>query len=173
MELILTPFTGFPEHRITFTIHSDGTKLICDYHLFGDTGKVSLDDSEGGARKLYLWLDTCFELFIKSGAGGRYYEFNFAFNGDWNVFRFDEYRGPLAESDDFTVCSRVMGITQEHLHFRTEITPAPGVLPGEFRFLPSTVVKLVSGEEFFFASDHSSPNADFHDHTTYKNRMNF
>ncbi len=173
MKLILTPFKGRSEHELTFTIHTDGTKLICDYHLAGDIEQLSLAFDGGGARKLYLWLDTCFELFIKPDTGGRYYEFNFASNGDWNVFRFDEYRGPLAESDDFTACSRIIGITREHLHLRAEISLADHVLRGKINFLPAVVLKLKTGEEFFLASHHSSPEPDFHDHTTYKNRLEF
>lgn len=173
MKLILTPFSGAPEHRVTFTVNNDGKTLICDYIISGNISQISLAEGRGGARKMYLWLDTCFELFIKPAGGKRYYEFNFASNGDYNIFQFDQYRGPLVESGAFSVCSRIITIDREHLHFRAEITPTDCVASGEFAFLPTMVMKLVTGEEIFYASHHSHPNPDFHDHNTYKNVYNF
>ncbi len=173
MKLILTPFSGDPEHRITFAINNMNGALICDYFIEGTMADMELAGTTGGARKMYLWLSTCFEMFIKPDGGTTYYEFNFAPNGDYNIFRFEVYRGPIVESDDFIACSRIVSIDREHLHFRAEITPAKRFSPVGFSFLPSMVLKLKNGEEFFLASHHSSPNADFHDHRTYKNRMEF
>ncbi len=173
MKLILTPFSGNPEHRVEFNLSTAGRALICDYFITGDISKLSLNITQGGARRLYLWLDTCFELFIKPAGGSRYYEFNFAPNCDYNIFQFDRYRAPLQESGAFITCSRILSIDREHIHFRAEITPADGVISGEFSFLPSMVIKHVTGEELFYASHHSHPNPDFHDHNTYKNVYNF
>lgn len=173
MKLILTPFTGDPEHRIFFAVSNTNGTLTCDYSIEGNTADIMLAEATGGARKMYLWLTTCFELFIRPDGGTAYYEFNFAPNGDYNIFRFEVYRGPLVESNDFTACSRIVTLDREHLHFRAEITPAKRFPLRGFSFLPSMVLKLKTGDEFFLASHHSSPNADFHDHNTYKNRLEF
>ena len=173
MKLILKPFSGLAEHDVVFSLSTKESTLICDYFVTGNIEQINLNTAEGGARKMYLWLDTCFELFIKPAGGDRYYEFNFASNGDYNIFQFDMYRGPLQESGAFTACSHLVNIDREHLHFRAEIKPGDGMASGEFSFLPTMVMKLVTGEEIFYASHHSHPNPDFHDHNTYKNVYNF
>ena len=39
-----------------------------------------------------LWRHTCFEAFVRVGDGPRYHEFNLAPSGEWNSYRFDDYR---------------------------------------------------------------------------------
>ena len=39
-----------------------------------------------------LWRHTCFEAFVRVGGGAPYHEFNLAPSGEWNGYRFDDYR---------------------------------------------------------------------------------
>ena len=63
-------------------------KLINDPELintFSESKNSSLK------RKDQLWLDDCFEFFLKIG-NSSYLEFNFSPIGNWNVFEFSDYR---------------------------------------------------------------------------------
>jgi hypothetical protein len=44
------------------------------------------------ARADGLWEHGCFELFVRPDGGKRYFEFNFALDGRWAAFAFDDYR---------------------------------------------------------------------------------
>jgi hypothetical protein len=39
-----------------------------------------------------LWEHGCFELFVRPDGGKSYFEFNFALDGRWAAFAFDDYR---------------------------------------------------------------------------------
>jgi hypothetical protein len=43
-----------------------------------------------------LWRHTCFEAFVRVGDSKAYHEFNFAPSGDWNAYRFLDYRQGMA-----------------------------------------------------------------------------
>lgn len=43
-------------------------------------------------RKDELWRHTCFEAFVRAGKSSIYREFNLSPSGDWNCYRFDDYR---------------------------------------------------------------------------------
>jgi hypothetical protein len=52
-----------------------------------------------------LWEHGCFELFVRPDGGKRYFEFNFALDGRWAAYAFDDYRAgrrdlPLAKSPE-------------------------------------------------------------------------
>ena len=50
------------------------------------------DGPQQGERKDDLWTTTCFEAFLAAPGEQRYWEVNLAANGDWAIYRFDDYR---------------------------------------------------------------------------------
>lgn len=47
-----------------------------------------------------LWRHTCFEAFVRVGDNKAYHEFNFAPAGDWNAYRFLDYRDGMSREHD-------------------------------------------------------------------------
>lgn len=173
MELKLTPFEPNFDYDITFNIKSSGESLVCSYIITGNITNLSLKEGRSAKRHSYLWLDTCFELFLKDANSPDYYEFNFASNSDYNIFHFPEYRAPLTETNDFLVDSRMEIESVNKIVFDFEIFPHTDVAGKEYSFLASVILNTKDQKVSFWAVDHSTPKADFHDPKTYKNRIRF
>jgi hypothetical protein len=47
-------------------------------------------------RQDQLWQNTCFEFFLGLAGSPQYWEFNLSPSGDWNVYRFSDYREGMA-----------------------------------------------------------------------------
>lgn len=173
MELKLTPFITNFDYDITFNIKSSGKSLQCSYIINGNITNLSLKEGRSAKRKSYLWLDTCFELFLKEENSPVYYEFNFAPNSDYNIFRFTEYRAPLAETNDFSVDSRMEIESENKIVFDFTISPHMDVAKKEFTFLVSVILNTNDNKVSLWAVDHADPKPDFHDPKTYKNKIRF
>jgi hypothetical protein len=173
MELKLTPFEPNNDYKITFNIEKDVECLNCSYIVSGKIENLSLKEGRSAKRHSFLWLDTCFELFLKKENSSDYYEFNFASNNDYNIFHFPEYRAPLKETNDFLVDSQMEVESENKIVFNFQIYPHIDVAGEEFTFLASTILKTIDKKISFWAVDHSKKNADFHDSKTYKNKIKF
>ncbi len=173
MELKLTPFETNFDYDITFYIKSNGKSLQCSYIINGNITNLSLKEGRSAKRKSFLWLDTCFEFFLKEENSPDYYEFNFSSNSDYNIFHFPDYRAPLAETNNFLVDSRMEIESENKIVFDFEIFPHIDVSGKEFTFLASVVLNTNDNKVSFWAVDHADPKPDFHDSNTYKNKIVF
>jgi len=173
MELKLTPFEPNFDYDITFNIKSNENSLLCSYSITGKITNLSLKEGRSAKRKSFLWLDTCFEFFMKEANCPDYYEFNFASNSDYNIFHFPEYRAPLTETNDFLVDSRMEFESENKIVFDFEIFAHKDVASKEFSFLASVILNTNDQKISLWAVDHAQPKADFHDPKTYKNRIRF
>lgn len=173
MELKLTPFETNFDYDITFNIKSSGESLLCSYIITGNITDLSLKEGRSAKRQSFLWLDTCFEFFLKEANSPDYYEFNFASNSDYNIFHFPEYRAPLTETNNFSVDSRMEIESENKLVFDFQIFPHTDVADTEFTFLASVILNTNDKKVSLWAVDHAQPKADFHDPKTYKNKIRF
>jgi len=173
MKLTLKPFSNEIKLSATFSMNQGKTGLECSWEITGDSSTLSLPVYDSNGRRLYLWLDTCFELFLKFEGKEDYYEFNFAPDGCFNVFHLDYYRAPIIETTDFSVSGLAMELSDNLLQFHALITPAIELPPIKANFLSSMVIKNKNGDISFWASDHSENKPDFHDSSTYKNQLIF
>ncbi len=173
MKLTLKPYSDEIKLSATFSINQGETGLECTWEITGDTSTLSLPVYDSKGRRLYLWLDTCFEFFLKFEGNPDYYEFNFAPDSCFNIFHLDSYRAPIIETTDFTVSGLSMDLSDDQLQFHARITPAIKLPAMRANFLPSMVVKKKNGEISFWASDHSENKPDFHDAVTFKNELIF
>lgn len=62
------------------------------------TGKLVLPTVTSKARDDGLWQTTCFEMFLQSGEGTGYTEWNFSPSRHWNAYLFDDYRQGMREA---------------------------------------------------------------------------
>ena len=73
---------------------SVGSLALC-YVVHGDIAELRLPSMTLPARGHDLWQHTCFEVFVGTAAGARYYELNFAPSTEWAVYRFSSYRNDM------------------------------------------------------------------------------
>ena len=100
----LIPFVAknAPQINITGTISRQANQLNLRYQLRGDLSTVIIPKSNSSPTRQYdLWDRTCFEFFLRLKDTSKYWEFNLAPTGDWNVFRFPIYRQDIAEEMSF------------------------------------------------------------------------
>ena len=132
----------------------DDGRAEISYHLHAPTDEIVLPDQPRGGRADELWKSTCFELFVREGAG--YREYNFSPSGAWAAYRFDGYRAgmhaleidrPQIDLDDNGDAFLLDAIIE---------------LEGESRFGLAAVVEEVSGTRSYWALAHSPGKPDFH-----------
>ena len=95
-NFVLRPFA--PEgsrHGVEITGHlaRRPAALTIGYRLQGRLADVLLPAPPAApARRHRLWEGTCFEFFLALQEAAPYWEFNLSPAGDWNVYRFSNYR---------------------------------------------------------------------------------
>lgn len=62
------------------------------YRLEGDSRRIRIPPESTAGRADGLWKHTCFEAFVRIGAGPGYLEFNFSPSGQWAAYAFEGYR---------------------------------------------------------------------------------
>ncbi|WP_234030105.1 DOMON-like domain-containing protein [Erythrobacter mangrovi] len=70
--------------------------LTIRWRIDGSSGLV-LPKLVGRQRRDELWRTTCFEVFLQSGEGQSYTEFNLSPSEAWNAYDFDDYRQGMRE----------------------------------------------------------------------------
>lgn len=113
------------------------------------------------ARRDGLWRTTCFEAFVKPGAGEAYFEFNFSPSSEWAAYRFDGYRSGMANAEVHApaIGTSVFGRTFEvsaAISLR-----ALGVTPSA-RIGLCAVLETETGEKGYWALRHGGDKPDFH-----------
>ncbi len=88
--------------ELSVTVLRDEQQMMLRYSLFDDQAQVLIPTSNSSSRQHNLWKATCFEFFIAVQNSRKYWEFNLSPSGDWNVYRFDDYRVGMQEEIAFT-----------------------------------------------------------------------
>ncbi len=90
--------TGKLPIAIEGTISRSDQWLYIVYKLSGDHTDVQLPvPVRTPLRRDELWKETCFECFFKQSGETAYHELNVCPDGNWNLYRFDEYRNGMQE----------------------------------------------------------------------------
>lgn len=125
-------------------------------------GKLALPGLAGKGRADGLWRTTCFELFVRSGDGPNYSEFNFSPSERWAAYDFADYRELMAERPmpREPVCTlRAGGRTAI---FDAEV-PLAGLPSLPCRAALSAVIEEDGGVKSYWALAHPPGKPDFHD----------
>ncbi|OTG83743.1 DOMON-like domain-containing protein [Acinetobacter sp. ANC 4648] len=117
-------------------------------------------------RQDYLWEQTCFEIFIGVQGEDYYREVNLSPSQAWQVYQFEEYRYPesmppqLASDIDLNHLKR----THYGLNVSLDLTEfmVAHKLKWENLFIGLTAVLKLENVNQYYAMQHSSPQADFH-----------
>ena len=134
---------------------------------------VLLPDSKAAPqRRDQLWAHTCLELFIAIPGEKRYWEVNMAPNGDWAVYRLDDYRQGLRPEPQLAALPfqlhHQLGLLELQLHWNL---PAELAAAAELELGASAVIEHLDGEISYWALNHPAPQADFHHRQSFALRV--
>lgn len=138
--------------------------LSITYVLQDPAGLVPIPSQAIPATRSHgLWERTCFECFIAVDNAKDYWEINLSPTGDWNVYRFDDYRLGMRQAAAFEtlpVKTDKKGTTLE-LQCVLDLSPiTPARRPIEIGL--SAVVQGSAGKNSYWALVHPGPRPDFH-----------
>ena len=119
----------------------------------GDGQLVIADSATDG-----LWQGTCFEAFLTEQGQPDYTEFNYAPDGRWACYQFDDYRS-LLRPDELAPWEMVAERSDTHYALRVE----PGIFPDTGSKLAlSAVIEELDGTKSYWALRHPPGKPDFH-----------
>ncbi|RDE06062.1 hypothetical protein DVW87_07540 [Sphingomonas aracearum] len=136
----------------------DGAVLRLEY-IIRHTAPLALPSVGPAERADALWKTTCFELFLSQEEVG-YCEFNFSPSTRWAAYRFDSYRGgmadlPLASAPEIAA-SRAAGT------FTLAVEAELPVTASSPRMSLTAVIEEQDGTRSFWALAHADGPPDFH-----------
>lgn len=159
----LTYHPKYPAHdklSLSSDIMINGDACHIRYEVKGDTTAIKINDtSHDRAFRDELWKMTCFEMFVQPGDGPHYYEYNFAPNGDWASYHFDQYRSgmrPIEIAQPKIDLKRNDNMVSAHVILDKYDLPAGDLKIGLFAMIFS------ENDRSFWALDHSESTPNFH-----------
>lgn len=152
----------------------EGNLLHAVYVITGDveTVRFSKRTSEP-ERKNDLWKKTCFELFVSPKGSPEYWEFNFSPSGDWNCYKFGDYRKGMEEEKRISAPQINFPVdTGTYRHHVVVDLSKIKLLEGDLDLSASAVIERVSGDFSYWATYHSGDKPDFHRRNSFILRLN-
>ena len=147
VEVTLSAEEGF---ALRFGVEGDIARLVLPQ---GDGELVIADAPTDG-----LWQTTCFETFLTEQGEPDYTEFNYAPDGRWACYQFDDYRS-LAKSDDLAPWEMTSALGDACYTLRI----VPGILPDNGSKLGlAVVIEEEAGTKSYWALRHPPGRPDFH-----------
>ncbi|MCC0175664.1 DOMON-like domain-containing protein [Waterburya agarophytonicola K14] len=144
-------------------IFRNNNYLNIQYLMSGDLLKVIIPGSKRSLRKYDLWEHTCFEFFLRLRNTTKYWEFNLSPSGDWNIFRFDNYRENIAEEMAFDSLFFNLALEKNTLQLDLIIDLNKlNIAKKDLDLAISTVVENRNKKLSYWALIHPATEADFH-----------
>ena len=117
-------------------------------------------------RQDFLWENTCFEIFIGVKHEDFYREINLSPSQAWQVYQFEEYRYPEEMPPLAAYDIELNQLKRTHYGLNVSLDLTEFMLKYKLKWSDlfiglTAVLKTAQGEQFY-AMQHSSPNADFH-----------
>jgi hypothetical protein len=163
--LVPFPAQNLPELTITGTISRLGNRIDLRYSLVGKMDDIVLAAPSGQPRRrAELWRTTCFEMFLAVRHQPRYWEFNFAPSGDWNIYRMDGYRR-LGFGEERSVRQLPFQVDWQDRIFALTATIDLNTLVQQNDPLDiglNSIILTKGGVETYWALTHPAPQPDFH-----------
>ena len=135
--------------------------LRLKYEWGGDSSLVLFPNSNLLSQRAdLLWEHTCFEAFWSWDDQRRYWELNASPSGDWNLYRFDDYRSGQKREDQ--VVQIQLERHPQSLDVHIDLTR---IVEGEVSVLNlglTAVIELQGGLKTYCAIAHESDRPDFH-----------
>ncbi|HEX9474543.1 MAG TPA: hypothetical protein VF931_10145 [Steroidobacteraceae bacterium] len=148
-----------------------GGCIAVEFAAQGDLARMRLASaSTAPQRRAGLWRHTCFELFARRGVEHGYLEFNFAPNGDWAAWVFDDYRSGGREFGPAPQGIRTSPAEAGRWCLRAQAelgaaAAAPGSADTAVNWWLNlaAVIEAADGGLSYWAARHAGAQPDFHD----------
>ncbi|ENV34419.1 DOMON-like domain-containing protein [Acinetobacter gerneri] len=117
-------------------------------------------------RQDFLWNQTCFEIFVGVKDQDFYREINLSPSQAWQAYQFEEYRYPEDMPPVAAYDIELNQLKRTHYGLNVSLDLTEFMLANKLKwtdvFVGLSAVLATSQGEKYFAMQHSSPNADFH-----------
>jgi len=122
--------------------------------------------SASNPRRDFLWEQTCFEIFIGVHGEDFYREINLSPSEAWQAYQFEEYRYPENMPPQATYDIELNQLKRTHYGLNVSLDLTEFMLIHKLKWADlyiglSAVLQTSQGEQYY-AMQHSSPQADFH-----------
>ena len=151
-----------------------GAELELSYRLEGDIPRIRIPSPTTPGVGAQLWQHTCFEVFIAMEGLDAYHEFNFSPSGEWAVQAFRCYRDAVRLASPIPPMHIATRATDPLLELETSIrleSLSANHANSVLRLGLSTVVEADDGTLSYWALQHRTVRADFHDANTFALRL--
>ena len=132
---------------------------------YGDAGLST--NLRQGQRLDGLWTHTCFEAFFALPNHDRYWELNASPNGDWNLYRFETYRGEGAREQTSAPLIHWQS-SQWDCRCTIQLSLSPWWTPVQ---CPELAISMVLEDRHntlsYWALSHHGKEPDFHDRRAF------
>ncbi|WP_374663432.1 DOMON-like domain-containing protein [Acinetobacter sp.] len=117
-------------------------------------------------RQDFLWEQTCFEIFIGVRNEDFYREINLSPSQAWQAYQFEEYRFPEDMPPQAAYDIELNQLKRTHYGLNVSVDLTEFILAHKLKWSDlyiglSAVLKTAQGDHYY-AMQHSSPQADFH-----------
>lgn len=163
---------GALTHRLALSGHIIRRPGVIEieYRIAGwMAGKMLLENAGRPERRHELWRQTCFELFFGIQGDSAYWEVNLSPNGDWNIYRFTDYRTGMRE--ELLAVQPVCVVVGEGGLFSLCCTLDCKALTddsSDLELAVSCIIKDTGGSLSYWAVDHCGAEPDFHDRANFR-----
>ncbi len=171
-NFFLKPFPNhgkIPNIEIKGSILRNYNYLILNYQIEGDINNISINSPiNNPTRKHELWEETCFEFFMGIADSSQYWEFNLAPSGNWNIYRFSDYRQGMTEELAFSSLPFKFETKNNSLSLNLELDLSLIISFNQAVEIGiTTVIKDSNNELTYWALTHSKKEADFHQRESF------
>ncbi|TCM69954.1 hypothetical protein EC844_102227 [Acinetobacter calcoaceticus] len=117
-------------------------------------------------RQDFLWENTCFEIFVGVVGEDHYREINLSPSGAWQVYQFEEYRYPEQIPPLMSHDIDLIQLKKTHYGLNATVDLGGFMQQQQLKwsdvFIGLSAVLKTADQTHYFAMQHSSPCADFH-----------
>lgn len=159
----LHPFDADSDLKLSGSISRSNNRLCLTYDLFDERSQVLIPAAKSPTRQNNLWQTTCFEFFLGVQNSPQYWEFNLSPSGDWNIYRFENYRTGMQEELKFTSLPFEINVKAKQVSLTIELDLNSIVQPDQPLDVSITTVIETSPQNItYWALQHCGTEADFH-----------
>ena len=143
--------------------------LSVEYKLTENLEQLILPEHTSTPNRQHnLWQHTCFEFFLGIKNSTKYWEFNLSPIGNWNVFRFFDYRQNLDQEMAFTSLPFQLKQQSDLFQLNLELNLAKIITPEQSLDVGiTTVIENKEQKLSYWALNHPAKEADFHDRDSF------
>ena len=142
---------------------TDGV-LLLDFKLTGELENLVIPtEVNQPLRKDELWQSTCFECFFKNAGNKNYWELNISPAGDWNLYRFSDYRKDMQPEERVTAVQAKRTQIENELSLQCSFSIKDLICQDDHLQLGlCCVLERTDGTKGYHALRHPGRQPDFH-----------